>query len=538
MSPVGRRAVLIGAVVAVVGIVTAAVLTLFHGGAAPPPADAATQPPSEPYPTSAAQRYLNAFASNDIGTASAVTDDPQAAAALLRDAWRSLHPTQVQTTLGAITMASGDKATADYHVTWTLGASHSWSYDATLDLASTAGSWHVQWSPAALHPALQAGQRLALVTAAQDQPVVVDRDGKPLVLADAGGTKLADPADFQQLRSALDSRVTTSTVFAVERVDSAGHDVQTLYGSTAGQPTLHATLSVAVQQAAQAVVNGFGGPAVIVAIQPSTGGLLAVAQNAQGAESSPFTGMFPPGSTFKIVTATAAIEANVANVDSALPCPPTEQIGTRTLSNDDHFGLGTIPMHYAFARSCNTTFGQLAHELPSNGLPNAAAQYGLASDFDIPGLTTRTGKVDAATDSDGQVEDGIGQGDVLVSPFGEALMAATVAAGHPVTPQLWSDADAATGVATGYAAPPASVLASLRTMMREVVTDGTATGLAHSGTVYGKTGTAQFGNGEQSHGWFVGYRGDIAFVVFLQGAGTSTPAVDLAAQFLSKVAQP
>lgn len=537
MSPVGRRSVLIGAVVAVVGIVTAAVLTLFHGAATPPPADAATQAPSEPYPTSAAGRYLEAFASNDIGTACAVTDDPRACAALLRDAWQSLHPTQVQTTLGAISMVSAVRAKAAYHVTWTLDTSHSWSYDATLDLTSTAGSWHVDWTPATLYSTLGPGQRLALVTSAQDQAVVVDRDGKPLVLAGADGTKLADPADFQQLRSALDARVTTSTVFAVARVDSAGHDLQTLYGSTAGQPTLHSTLSVAVQQAAQTVVNGFGGPAVIVAIQPSTGGLLAVAQNAQGAESSPFSGMFPPGSTFKIVTATAALEGGVANIDSALPCPPTEQIGTRTISNEN-FGLGTIPMHYAFARSCNTTFGQLAHELPPNGLPDAAAQYGLASDFDIPGLATQTGKVDAAPDSDGQVEDGIGQGDVLVSPFGEALMAATVAAGHAVTPQLWSDTDAATGVATGYTAPPANVIASLRTMMREVVTDGTATGLARSGTVYGKTGTAQFGNGDQSHGWFVGYRGDIAFVVFLQGAGTSTPAVDLAAKFLSRVAQP
>lgn len=537
MSPVGRRAVLIGAVVAVVGIVTAAVLTLFHGGAAPSTADAATQTPSEPYPTSAAARYLDAFASDDIGTASAVTDDPRASAALLRDAWRSLHPTRVQTTLGTVSLATAGKATAAYSVTWTLDTSHSWTYDATLDLASTGGSWHVHWAPDALHPALRAGQRLALVTGAQDQAVVVDRDGKPLVLAGADGTKLADPADFQQLRSALDSRVTKSDVFAVERVDSAGHYLQTLYGSTAGQPTLHATLSVAVQQAAQAVVNSFGGPAVIVAIQPSNGGLLAVAQNAQGAGASPFSGMFPPGSTFKIVTATAALEANVANVDSPLPCPLTEQIGTRTISNEG-FGLGTIPMHYAFARSCNTTFGQLAHELPSNGLPNAAAQYGLAADFDIPGLTTQTGKVVPATDSDGQVEDGIGQGDVLVSPFGEALMAATVAAGHPVTPQLWSDAGAATSVATGYTAPPASVLAALRSMMREVVTDGTATGLARSGIVYGKTGTAQFGDGAQSHGWFVGYRGDIAFVVFLQGAGTSTPAVELAAKFLSKVQQP
>jgi cell division protein FtsI/penicillin-binding protein 2 len=119
---------------------------------------------------------------------------------------------------------------------------------------------------------------------------------------------------------------------------------------------------------------------------------------------------------------------------------------------------------------------------------------------------------------------------VQVSPFGEALMAATVAAGHPGTPRLWQDIN--TRVDTGYDAPPAGVLTPLRSMMREVVTAGTATGLAHSGAVHGKTGTAQFGTGAEAHGWFVGYRGDLAFVVFLADANDSRPAVTLGATFL------
>ncbi|WP_353073996.1 penicillin-binding transpeptidase domain-containing protein [Amycolatopsis carbonis] len=72
-------------------------------------------------------------------------------------------------------------------------------------------------------------------------------------------------------------------------------------------------------------------------------------------------------------------------------------------------------------------------------------------------------------------------------------------------------------------------------MMREVVTGGTATGLARSGTVYGKTGTAQFGDGAEAHGWFVGYRGDVAFCVFLEGGNDSGPAVTLGARFLTGV---
>jgi cell division protein FtsI/penicillin-binding protein 2 len=76
------------------------------------------------------------------------------------------------------------------------------------------------------------------------------------------------------------------------------------------------------------------------------------------------------------------------------------------------------------------------------------------------------------------------------------------------------------------------VLDALRGMMREVVTAGTATALRGFAGVRGKTGTAQFGDGTQAHGWFVGYSGDIAFAVLLVGAGSSKPAVEAADRFL------
>jgi cell division protein FtsI/penicillin-binding protein 2 len=388
----------------------------------------------------------------------------------------------------------------------------------------------VHWTPAVLHPTLRAGQHLALVTSAPKHTAVVDRDGTPLVTEGVGDPQVAK--NFTLLRSALTSQLPSASAkpFAVARVDTAGNRLQTLYGTVGNQAEpVRSTLSASVQAAAQSVVDAYSGPAVILALRPSDGGLLAVAQNAQDT-SSPFSGLYAPGSTFKIATATAALETGIATKDSALACPLTAQIGTRTISNEG-FALGTTTMHRAFAKSCNTTFGKLASELPADGLAKAAGQYGLNADFDIPGLATQTGKVVPAAGSDEQVEDGIGQGTVQVSPFGEAMMAATVAAGHPVTPRLWQDVH--TRVLTGYTAPSAGVLASLRTMMREVVTSGTGTGLANSGTVYGKTGTAQFGSGAQANGWFTGYRGNIAFVVFLAGANDSHPAVTLGAKFLA-----
>ena len=72
-------------------------------------------------------------------------------------------------------------------------------------------------------------------------------------------------------------------------------------------------------------------------------------------------------------------------------------------------------------------------------------------------------------------------------------------------------------------------------MMRAVVTEGTATRLAGLGEVFGKTGTAEFTNDGRAHGWFVGYRGDLAFAVLVVDGGSSTPAVEAAARFLAAI---
>jgi cell division protein FtsI/penicillin-binding protein 2 len=151
----------------------------------------------------------------------------------------------------------------------------------------------------------------------------------------------------------------------------------------------------------------------------------------------------------------------------------------------------------------------------------------------VPGITTVTGSVPSATDLVQRAENGFGQGQVLASPLGMALMAATVAKGSPVVPELIRGRP--TEVVTPATAPDLALLAQLRTMMRAVVTEGTAKKLSGRGEVYGKTGTAEFTNDGRSHGWFVGYRGDLAFAVLIVDGGSSTPAVAVADTFLSKL---
>jgi cell division protein FtsI/penicillin-binding protein 2 len=84
-------------------------------------------------------------------------------------------------------------------------------------------------------------------------------------------------------------------------------------------------------------------------------------------------------------------------------------------------------------------------------------------------------------------------------------------------------------------APDPAALEALRSMMRAVVTEGTATALAGLGEVYGKTGTAEFTADGRAHGWFMGYRGDVAFAVLVVDGASSTPAVQVAQRFLSAI---
>ena len=98
-------------------------------------------------------------------------------------------------------------------------------------------------------------------------------------------------------------------------------------------------------------------------------------------------GLYPPGSTFKIITAGAAIERDMATPNTLLGCPGTVDIGHRTVPNYGGFDLGTVPMSRAFASSCNTTFAELASQMPPRGLTQAAAQYGIGPDYQIEGIT-------------------------------------------------------------------------------------------------------------------------------------------------------
>ncbi|ONI90853.1 hypothetical protein ALI22I_10370 [Saccharothrix sp. ALI-22-I] len=508
-----------GGVVAVAVIVAGAVV-LWPGE------PGAVSKPDRPGPGVVAQQFATAMMSGQAGQAAAVTDAVDVAGTAISRTQQGMPGASYRVQLGPNPKLpeGATTTTLDADVTWTLPGGEPFKYQTKIELRLADDQWRVHWSPTVLHPQLAEGQNLAYTTTSGDG-ALLDRTGQPV-----------PPGFASAVMNSVRQNVGTLTGtpgWQVATVDAAGRPVTVLQELKAQtKQSMTVTLDPKTQAAAQAAVDQVGQAAVLVAIQPSNGEILAVAQNAVADGQGPIAlqNYFEPGSTFKVVTATAALTGGLATADTPVECPGKATIGTRQITNENSFELGTVPLRRAFAASCNTSFSQLAATLPATALPDAAAYFGLASDFTVAGITTNTGKIPAAESVPARVEAGIGQGQVQTTPFGMALVAATVANGRTPMPQLIRE------VPTEGQLPaplPGGVAGALRSMMGEVVTGGTARELAGFGGVRGKTGTAQFGDGTQSHGWFIGYRGDLAFSVLVVGGGSSKVAVAATGTFLS-----
>jgi cell division protein FtsI/penicillin-binding protein 2 len=299
---------------------------------------------------------------------------------------------------------------------------------------------------------------------------------------------------------------------------------------------VHTTLDRRVQAAAEAALGSRATPAALVAVRPSTGEVLAVANRPSDlALNRAFEGRYPPGSTFKVVT-TAALLADGLQPTEVVPCPPTKSVGGKSFRNFEGESGGRAAFATDFAHSCNTAFVSLAPRLTGDGLAATARDFGIGAEWKT-GLPAYAGQVPPAKDATELAASMIGQGRVLASPLGMASVAAAVADGTWRSPVLVS---APAGQEQIEARLDPGVAATLRTLMRRVVTDGTGTrAAAPGGPVHGKTGTAEFGDRAplKTHAWFVGFRGDVAVAVLLEGGPASLvggrDAAPVAARFFS-----
>ena len=305
---------------------------------------------------------------------------------------------------------------------------------------------------------------------------------------------------------------------------------------TSGTP-LTTSLDLGIQTAAENALGQVPTPAAIVAVDATSGQILAAANGPGGTDGvdRALDGRYPPGSTFKVVT-TAALLGRGLDPEATVACPAEVTVSGKRFSNAGGLALGDVPFSTDFIRSCNTAFVSLADDLPAAALPDAARAFGLGTSWDL-GVRAFGGEVPAPASDVERAAAAIGQAKTLASPLSMALVAATVQSGQFRTPVLLPD-QAPTDAA---AVPPLDgrVAEALRSLMARTVQEGTASALQQSTTpVAAKTGTAEFGaeTPPRTHAWIIGYRGELAFAVLLEDGGAGgADAGPVAAAFLAGV---
>ncbi len=272
------------------------------------------------------------------------------------------------------------------------------------------------------------------------------------------------------------------------------------------------TLDVTVQRAVEAAIADVEVPAGIVVVDAEDGAIRGAASRPLGGYHRAFSGAYPPASTFKIVTAEAAL-ATGHNLDDPVSCPAHAVVGGLQVSNAGDVALDETTLEEAFAASCNTTFATLAAQLGPDALTEAAHRFGFDVDYDLP-LESRGGSFPEPQDTAELAAASFGQARTQASVLHMASVAAAVAGGTWHQPYLLADDVGGERRALATGTPDV-----LRQLLTTAVVDGTGDAADLAGTVGGKTGTAEAGDGVE-HAWFVGVWQGYGFAILLEEAGS------------------
>jgi cell division protein FtsI/penicillin-binding protein 2 len=297
------------------------------------------------------------------------------------------------------------------------------------------------------------------------------------------------------------------------------------------------TIDARLQSAAARAVSSAGAAAAIVAVQASTGRILAISRGASYGQplgtGDVLNGHYPPGEAFTIVS-TAALLSVGLSARAQIPCATAENVGGTTFTNDQpEPGIDAQPpFRTDFADACATAFAGLSRLLTPNLLTRTAATYGIGTRYRLP-LPAFSGTVPPVGSDAGQAAQTIGEGGVQVSPLAMAMAAAEADSGSWHPPVLVTDLpDPGNATVTPLGR---KLVGTLRGLMRRSV----ATGAAHladvpGAAVFGQVGAAPLsGHGGRTVAyWFVGFRGDIAFAVLVLDKPGGTGAAGVAAAFL------
>jgi hypothetical protein len=488
--------------------------------------------------------FLRAWSNGAIGEAAGLTDDPAAAQAALTAYGHDLYLRKLAGTVVSSTPTSTLRSPGETQTTWaaaptTIEAvtfslratvegsaapsaeSGTWSYQSALTAYQVpyGTGWLIEWDPSVVAPNLTDGQHLATILVPPKGTSVTDSAGNPLSFySDPGIANIAN-----LLAQHAPTRVGTAGL-SVQIEDSADDPVP---GSqaTVNSPKasrVATTINPQAERAALNAVSGTDGSAIVV-LRPSTGAILAIANNAQFNDFA-LTATVAPGSTMKIITSTALINNGLTSESSPVACPATYTVQGVTYRNDqgESEPAGT-PFSYDFAKSCNNAFSQWWMQLNGQLASTAQTYYGLDQSWNIgiPGESATYFNAPADASGSELAQEAFGEGKLTASPLAMASVAATVDSGQFRQPVL------VTGTATVSASPlPASTDEQLKDMMRDVVTEGTAAGIGLGPDIYAKTGTADVQGQGQANSWMVAFDPDkdVAIAALVVNAGSGAQA--------------
>ncbi|MEA2382918.1 MAG: penicillin-binding protein [Solirubrobacteraceae bacterium] len=363
----------------------------------------------------------------------------------------------------------------------------------------------VDWSHDLVFPGLRRGEKLTRTTRLPPRGDLLARDKTPLARGAARSSPLASAssitgalgpippdrrADLDALGVPPDALVGTSGLERIFDVRLIGRPGGELWAGRraiaraipAASPAVRTTISTAVQTAAvDALGPRLGG---IVALDPRSGAVL-------GASGIGFSGLQPPGSTFKILTVTGALEAGLTSPSRAYPFETKATLEGVDLANANGESCGGTLVQ-SFAESCNSVFAPLGAKLGARRLVSVAERFGFNHETGIPGAaTSQIPDAEEIGDDLAVGSSAIGQGRVQATALQMAIVAATIGLrGRRPRPTL--DFAAARADAPTAQATRARTARTVERLMLAVVRGGTGTAAALPGVdVAGKTGTAE-----------------------------------------------
>ena len=515
------------AVAAAAGI--SAVLVLPGGGSAQATGYLPTGSSAGQDAQQTARAFLRAWDAGDLRQAANYTDHPAAARAALTAFRTYLHLRKLTSTAGLATAIPSSSATPREKVIYAASASvatangaaavtGTWRYHASLVAyqAKQSQYWYVAWAPADLAPNLTTSTHLDAVSVAPRVTSVTDASGNDLTsYGDAGldniaaGLETAAPPGHGSPGLNVEIQSRTGKPLA---------NTQAVVVAPRNVSGLATTIDAAAEQAARSAVDLHNNSSMVV-IQPSTGKILAIANNA-GFNDFALTAAVAPGSTMKTVTSTALFTEGVLNPASHVACPKTFTIQGITYHNDQgESEPASTPFITDFAQSCNNAFSTQWEHLTNGRLAETAKEYyGLDQKWDIGIGSLSASYFNAPASASGSelAQEAFGEGSLTASPLAMASIAATIASGRFRQPYL-----AAGGPLVTAKPLPVTTDTWLKEMMRAVVTSGTAAPIGFGADVYAKTGTADINGQGQPNSWLIAFEPskDVAVACLVVNAG-------------------